>query len=291
MSQENSILGSREYLRKARQLPLLSAEEELELSEQFQVTGNPSLLEKLINHHMKLVIKIASGYKGYGISQEDLISEGVIGLIQAATKFDPSLGYRLSTYSQWWIKAAIQDYILRSWSLVKLGTTKNQKKLFFSLRKTKAELSLMNDGYLSPQDVENLAEVLDVKPEEVEDMNHRLMGNDFSLNAEITTSEGNHEWQDWLEDEEDVENKIILADEQKKNSKLLDYAMRFLNEKELTVIKERTLKEVPKTLQELSEQLGISKERVRQLEESAILKLKGAIRRKQKEDQMAANFC
>ena len=261
------------YLEQIKKFPMLAAEEEYMLAKNWKTTGNVKAAEKLVTSHLRLVAKIAMGYKGYGLPVNEMISEGNVGLMQAVKKFEPEKGFRLATYAMWWIRASIQEYILRSWSLVKIGTTTAQKKLFFNLKKIKNQLTSYNDGSLKPDQVKEIAERLDVTEAEVSDMEGRMSGTDYSLNA-VVSEDGVSEWQDWLVDEDaDQEVKLAEREELSKRKSLLSKAINILNEREQNIISARKLSEVPKTLEELSKTYKISRERVRQIEEKAFAKL------------------
>ena len=248
-------------------------EEEYTLAKMWKSKKDLNAAHKLVTSHLRLVAKIAMGYKGYGLPVADLISEGNIGLMQAVKRFDPDKGFRLATYAMWWIRAAIQEYILHSWSLVKIGTTAAQKKLFFNLRKIKNELKLINEGDLRPEHVKEISKRLDVDSEEVINMNRRMMGQEKSLNSPIKDGE-NEEWQDWLVDE-NLDQELMLSQQQEFDDRkeLLKNAMGILNLRETEIIKARRLSENPKTLEELSVKYKISRERVRQIETKAFEKL------------------
>jgi RNA polymerase sigma-32 factor len=261
------------YLQQIKKFPMLSQKEEVSLARKWIKKGDTDAAHKLVTSHLRLVARIAMGYKGYGLPITELISEGNIGLMQAVKKYDPEKGFRLSTYAMWWIKAAIQEYVLKSWSLVKIGTTAAQKKLFFNLKKIKNQLTSYNDGSLKPDQVKEIAERLDVTEAEVSDMEGRMSGKDYSLNA-VVSEDGESEWQDWLVDEDaDQEVKLAEKEELSKRKNLLSKAINILNEREQNIISARKLSEVPKTLEELSQTYKISRERVRQIEEKAFAKL------------------
>jgi RNA polymerase sigma-32 factor len=266
------------YLQEIRKYPMLAAEEEYMLAKRWQGHEDPDAAKKLVTSHLRLVAKIAMGYRGYGLPLSELISEGNVGMMQAVKRFDPDRGFRLATYAMWWIRAAIQEYILHSWSLVKMGTTAAQKKLFFNLRKLKGQLQAIDEGDLSPEHVTKIATELDVPEADVVSMNRRLSAPDHSLNAPLRAdSEG--EWQDWLVDERETQ-ETRLGDRQELGLRrdLLQKAMQYLNEREKNILSERRLKENPTTLEELSQKYGISRERVRQIEVRAFEKLQKAIR-------------
>ena len=270
LSNEGSLTH---YLQQIKKFPMLSQKEEISLARKWIKKGDTVAAHKLVTSHLRLVARIAMGYKGYGLPITELISEGNIGLMQAVKKYDPEKGFRLSTYAMWWIRAAIQEYVLKSWSLVKIGTTAAQKKLFFNLKKIKNQLTSYNDGSLKPDQVKEIAERLDVTEAEVSDMEGRMSGTDYSLNA-VVSEDGQSEWQDWLVDEDaDQEVKLAEREELSKRKNLLSKAINILNEREQDIISSRKLSEVPKTLEELSKIYKISRERVRQIEEKAFAKL------------------
>jgi len=261
------------YLQEIKKFPILTAEEEYMLAKRFKEHGDTEAAHKLVTSHLRLVAKIAMGYRGYGLPVTDLISEGNVGIMQAVKKFDPEKGFRLATYAMWWIRAQIQEYVLRSWSLVKIGTTSAQKKLFFNLKKLKNQLENIDDGNLSPENVREIATRLDVKETEVQDMENRLFSGDQSLNVQIS-SEADTEWQDMIADEVETHDKIIeKKDEFIFRKKLFEKALQVLNSREKEIIQERRLREKPKKLEELSKKFNISRERVRQIEEKAMQKL------------------
>ena len=251
---------------------MLAAEEEYMLAKNWRTTGNIKSAEKLVTSHLRLVAKIAMGYKGYGLPVSEMISEGNVGLMQAVKKFKPEKGFRLATYAMWWIKASIQEYIMRSWSLVKIGTTTAQKKLFFNLKKIKNQIAPKSEGDLKDEHVTEIANKLDVSKDEVVSMNRRLSGKEFSLNSPI--GEGGDEWQDWIEDKEtDHELKFAQQDEMEKRKNLLTDSIKILNDREKEIINARRLNDEPTTLEELSKKYKISRERVRQIENKAFEKL------------------
>jgi len=265
------------YLQEIKKFPILSADEEFMLAKRFKEHGDSKAAHKLVTSHLRLVAKIAMGYRGYGLPVTDLISEGNVGIMQAVKKFDPDKGFRLATYAMWWIRAQIQEYVLHSWSLVKIGTTAAQKKLFFNLRKLKNQLSSIDDGNLSPENVREIAQRLDVKEVEVEDMENRLFANDKSLNMNLN-DENNLEWQDILIDEKETQDKIYeKKDEYKYRKELFTKALVVLNTREKEILKFRRMIEKPKKLEELSKKYNISRERVRQIEEKAIEKIQKQI--------------
>jgi len=261
------------YLSQIKKFPMLDAEEEYILAKNWRERGNVKAAHKLVTSHLRLVAKIAMGYRGYGLPVNELISEGNIGLMQAVKKFDPEKGFRLATYAMWWIKASIQEYVLRSWSLVKMGTTTAQKKLFFNLRKLKNQIAPNQEGDLRDEHVKEISERLDVNSHEVVNMNRRLMGHEKSLNDPIKAGETD-EWQDWLVDDR-LDQELFVSQKQEYDDKkeLLTEAMTILSEREKEILKERRLSENPKTLEELSKRYKISRERIRQIETKAFEKL------------------
>ena len=276
------------YLQEIRKFPMLTAEEELSLSRAWREHGDIEAAHKLVTSHLRLVAKIAMGYRGYGLPLGELISEGNVGMMQAVKRFDPDRGFRLATYAMWWIRAAIQEYILHSWSLVKMGTTAAQKKLFFNLRRIKGQMQAIEDGDLKPEQVTKIAEMLNVPEQDVVSMNRRLAAPDHSLNSPLRSdSEG--EWQDWLVDETESQESAIAEHEEMSDRKaLLANALETLNERERHILLERRLKDNPTTLEELSQQYGISRERVRQIEVRAFEKLQKAMKAKVAERRLAA---
>lgn len=270
------------YLRDIRKYPLLDADEEYMLAKAWREHGDLQAAHKLVTSHLRLVAKIAMGYRGYGLPLGDLIAEGSVGMMQAVKRFDPDRGFRLATYAMWWIRAAIQEYILHSWSLVKIGTTAAQKKLFFNLRRLKGELKAIDDGDLSAEQVYHISRKLDVSEEEVIQMNRRLIGGDQSLNAPIRRSgdgESDGEWQDWLVDPADnADVRFGAEQEADRRRHLLGRAMEGLNAREREIIVARRLKESPETLEDLSKRFGVSRERVRQIEVQAFEKLQRNIK-------------
>ena len=264
--------GLSAYLDQIKKFPMLAAEEEYMLAKNWKTTGNIKAAEKLVTSHLRLVAKIAMGYKGYGLPVNEMISEGNVGLMQAVKKFEPEKGFRLATYAMWWIKASIQEYILRSWSLVKIGTTTAQKKLFFNLKKIKNQIAPQAEGDLRDEHVSEISNKLDVSKEEVISMNRRLSGKEFSLNAQV--GEDGDEWQDWLVDKElDHDLKFAHQEEMSQRKDLLKNAITVLNDREKEIITLRKLKDKPVKLEELSKKFSISRERVRQIEEKAFEKL------------------
>jgi RNA polymerase sigma-32 factor len=268
------------YLSEIKKFPLLQPEQEYMLAKRFQEHGDPEAAAQLVTSHLRLVAKIAMGYRGYGLPTSELISEGNIGLMQGVKKFEPDRGFRLATYAMWWIRASIQEYILRSWSLVKMGTTAAQKKLFFNLRRMKSKLDAFEDGDLRPEDVTKIATDLGVAESDVVSMNRRMaMGGDTSLNVSMR-EDGEGQWQDWLQDDAPLQDKVV-ADAQEadvRHTMLMD-AMSDLNDREKHILTERRLTDDPKTLEELSQVYGVSRERVRQIEVRAFEKLQKAMMR------------
>ncbi len=261
------------YLAQIKKFPMLDAEEEYMLAKNWRENGNLKSAHKLVTSHLRLVAKIAMGYRGYGLPVNELISEGNIGLMQAVKKFDPDKGFRLATYAMWWIKAAIQEYVLRSWSLVKMGTTTAQKKLFFNLKKVKNQIAPGQDGDLRDEQVKEISKRLDVDSDEVINMNRRMMSQEKSLNDPIKNGE-TEEWQDWLVDDS-LDQELQLSQQQEFNEKkqLLKSAMKILNDREKEIIQARRLAEKPSTLEDLSKKYNISRERIRQIETKAFEKL------------------
>ena len=265
------------YLSQIKKFPMLDAEEEYMLAKNWRDNGNLKSAHKLVTSHLRLVAKIAMGYRGYGLPMNEIISEGNIGLMQAVKKFDPDKGFRLATYAMWWIKAAIQEYVLKSWSLVKMGTTAAQKKLFFNLKKIKKQIAPNQEGDLKDSQVNEISKRLDVDKNEVINMNRRLMGQEKSLNDPIKDGE-NTEWQDWLVDE-GMDQELLASQKQELEDKkeLLYKSIGILNEREKKILEERRLNENPKTLDELSKKYKISRERIRQIETKAFEKLQKAM--------------
>ena len=268
-----SVGGLSLYLAQIKKFPMLDAEEEYMLAKNWRENGNLKAAHKLVTSHLRLVAKIAMGYRGYGLPVNELISEGNIGLMQAVKKFDPDKGFRLATYAMWWIKASIQEYVLRSWSLVKMGTTTAQKKLFFNLKKLKNQIAPGQEGDLKEDQVNEISKRLDVESHEVVNMNRRMMGQEKSLNDPIKSGE-KEEWQDWLVDER-LDQELVISQKQEYEDKkeLLKSAMKILNDREKEIIIARRLSEEPKTLEELSKKYKISRERIRQVETKAFEKL------------------
>jgi RNA polymerase sigma-32 factor len=270
--------GTSRYLEEIRRFPMLEAEEESVLAKRWREHGDADAAHKLVTSHLRLVAKIAVGYRGYGLPISEVISEGNIGLMQAAKRFDPQKGFRFATYAMWWIKAAIQEYILRSWSLVKMGTTANQKKLFFNLRKAKSKISALEEGDLRPDQVKLIAKRLGVTEQDVVDMNRRL-GGDVSLNAPIRDDGDSGEWQDWLVDEvSDQETRLVEDEESDNRKKALGEALSVLNERERRIFEARRLADDPITLEDLAAEFGVSRERVRQIEVRAFEKVQRAVK-------------
>jgi RNA polymerase sigma-32 factor len=266
------------YLQRIRKYPMLDAAEEARLARAWIEHGDRDAAHRLVTSHLRLVVKIAMGYRGYGLPLGELISEGNIGMMQAVKRFDPDRGFRLATYAMWWIRASIQEYILHSWSLVKIGTTAAQKKLFFNLRKLKGQMQAIEEGDLDPEQVRSIADTLNVAPGEVIQMNRRIASPDASLNAPLR-EDGEGDWQDWLVDAaESQEVRIAEHQEVTNRRRLLAGAIQTLNDREREIIAERRLKEEPATLEQLSKRFGISRERVRQIEVRAFQKLQKGVR-------------
>jgi RNA polymerase sigma-32 factor len=264
--------GLSAYLAQIKKFPMLDAEEEYMLAKNWKTTGNVKSAEKLVTSHLRLVAKIAMGYKGYGLPINEMISEGNVGLMQAVKKFEPEKGFRLATYAMWWIRASIQEYVLRSWSLVKIGTTTAQKKLFFNLKKIKNQIAPKSEGDLRPEHVDEIANKLDVSKDEVVSMNRRLSGKEFSLNAKV--GEDGDEWQDWLIDKElDHDLKFANQEEMEQRKDLLKNSIKILNDREREILQSRRLNDEPTTLEDLSQKYKISRERIRQIENKAFEKL------------------
>jgi RNA polymerase sigma-32 factor len=281
--------GLNRYMQEIRKFPLLEPEEEYMLAKRWVDHQDTEAAHKMVTSHLRLVAKIAMGYRGYGLPMSEVISEGNVGLMQAVKRFDPDKGFRLATYAMWWIRAAIQEYILHSWSLVKIGTTAAQKKLFFNLRRVKGQLKALEEGDLKPETVKEIATRLDVPESDVVDMNRRLAAPDHSLNAPVRM-DGEGEWQEWLVDEGDSQ-ETMLAESQEfgRRQKLLDRALKLLNPRERRILSERRLKDEPTTLEDLSKEFGISRERVRQIEVRAFDKVQRAIRNAALDEKLAAN--
>jgi RNA polymerase sigma-32 factor len=270
--------GLSRYLEEIRRFPMLEPQEEYMLAKSWREHGNRDAAHKLVTSHLRLVAKIAMGYRGYGLPISEVISEGNVGLMQAVKRFEPEKGFRLATYAMWWIKAAIQEYILRSWSLVKMGTTANQKKLFFNLRKAKSKISALGEGDLRPDQVKIIAKRLGVTEKDVVDMNRRL-GGDTSLNAPIRDDGDSGEWQDWLADDSAGQEEILAAQEEMDNRRAaLTQALAVLNDRERRIFQARRLADEPITLEELAEEFAVSRERVRQIEVRAFEKVQKAVK-------------
>ena len=271
--------GLSRYLTEIRKFPMLPKDEEFMLAQRWKEHQDSEAAHKMVTSHLRLVAKIAMGYRGYGLPIGEVISEGNVGLMQAVKKFEPDKGFRLATYAMWWIRASIQEYILRSWSLVKMGTTAAQKKLFFNLRKAKSQIAAFQDGDLHPDQVSYIATKLGVLDSEVISMNRRLGGPDASLNAPLR-ADGESEWQDWLADENQVSQETVVAESQEKSMRmtLLEEAMVELTDRERHILTERRLKDDPTTLEDLATEYGVSRERVRQIEVRAFEKLQKSMR-------------
>jgi len=270
--------GTGRYLEEIRRFPMLEAEEECVLATRWREQGDADAAHKLVTSHLRLVVKIAVGYRGYGLPVSEIISEGNVGLMQAAKRFDPQQGFRFATYAMWWIKAAIHEYILRSWSLVKIGTTANQKKLFFNLRKAKSKIAALEEGDMHPDQVKLIAQRLGVTEQDVVEMNRRL-GGDVSLNAQMRDDPDSGEWQDWLVDEgsADQESRVVESEESENRKKALAQALSVLNARERRIFEGRRLAEDPSTLEDLASEFGVSRERVRQIEVRAFQKVQRAV--------------
>ena len=282
--------GVSRYLQEIRKFPLLAADEEFMLAKRWREHADADAAHRLVTSHLRLVAKIAMGYRGYGLPVSELISEGNVGMMQAVKRFDPDKGFRLATYAMWWIRASIQEYILHSWSLVKLGTTAAQKKLFFNLRRAKAQLQVMDDRQFTPEKVRRIATDLGVPEQDVVQMNQRLAAPDHSLNAPLRgDGEGEMEWQDWLVDES-ADQEVRLAEEQEfgRRRAMMEEALKTLNERERQILVERRLTENPVTLEDLSHRYNVSREPVRQIENRAFEKLQKAVRALTAEEVRAA---
>ena len=281
--------GLSRYLTEIRKFPMLAKDEEFMLAKRWREHEDPAAAHRLVTSHLRLVAKIAMGYRGYGLPIGEVISEGNVGLMQAVKKFEPDKGFRLATYAMWWIRASIQEYILRSWSLVKMGTTAAQKKLFFNLRRVKSEISALEEGDLRPEHVSQIATKLGVLDSEVISMNRRLSGPDASLNAPLRADSEN-EWQDWLEDKDAVSQETVLAETEEKSQRmsLLEVAMTELSDRERHILTQRRLKDEPTTLETLATEYNVSRERVRQIEVRAFEKLQKAMRAAAVEQNMMA---
>jgi RNA polymerase sigma-32 factor len=271
--------GLNRYLSEIKKFPILAPEEEFMLAKRWREHGDTDAAARLVNSHLRLVAKIAMGYRGYGLPVSELISEGNIGLMQGVKKFEPDRGFRLATYAMWWIRASIQEFILRSWSLVKMGTTAAQKKLFFNLRRMKNQIDAFEEGDLKPADVTKIATDLGVTEDEVISMNRRMgMGGDTSLNAPLRDTEGEGQWQDFLVSDAPLQDEVIADDEERRvRHDLLVEAMDSLNDREKHILTERRLIDDPKTLEDLSQVYGVSRERIRQIEVRAFEKLQAAL--------------
>ncbi|MFC7052161.1 RNA polymerase sigma factor RpoH [Hansschlegelia quercus] len=271
--------GLSRYLDEIRKFPMLEPQQEYMLAKRWREHGDRDAAHQLVTSHLRLVAKIAMGYRGYGLPIGEVVSEGNVGLMQAVKRFEPEKGFRLATYAMWWIRASIQEYILRSWSLVKMGTTANQKKLFFNLRKAKSSISALEEGDLRPDQVKTIATKLGVTETDVVDMNRRL-GGDASLNAQLREDEGSSEWQDWLVDDSDSqETRLAESQELDNRRSALSGALTVLNDRERRIFEARRLADDPLTLEELSGEFGVSRERVRQIEVRAFEKVQAAVRR------------
>ena len=271
--------GLSRYLQEIRKFPMLEANEEYMLAKRYQEHGDPGAAQKLITSHLRLVAKIAMGYRGYGLPISEVISEGNAGLMHAVKRFEPEKGFRLATYAMWWIRAAIQEYVLRSWSLVKIGTTAAQKRLFFNLRKVKGQIAALDDGSLHPDQVKQIANTLNVTEQDVVQMNARLSG-DASLNSPMRADEGSSEWQDWLVDDTPSQ-ETALGESQELDERLglLSQAMDVLNERERAIFQARRLQDNPSTLEQLAQQYDVSRERIRQIEVRAFEKVQDAVKK------------
>ena len=270
--------GLTRYLEEIRRFPMLEPQQEYMLAKRWREHGDRDAAHKLVTSHLRLVAKIAMGYRGYGLPISEVISDGNVGLMQAVKRFEPDKGFRLATYAMWWIKASIQEYILRSWSLVKMGTTANQKKLFFNLRKAKSKISALNEGDLRPDQVQIIAKRLGVTEQDVVDMNRRL-GGDTSLNAPIRDDGESGEWQDWLADDSDSQETVMAEHEELDNRrKALSQALEVLNDRERRIFEARRLADDPVTLEDLAAEFGVSRERVRQIEVRAFEKVQKAVK-------------
>jgi RNA polymerase sigma-32 factor len=270
--------GLSRYLDEIRRFPMLEPQEEYMLAKSWREHGDRDAAHKLVTSHLRLVAKIAMGYRGYGLPISEIVSEGNVGLMQAVKRFEPEKGFRLATYAMWWIKAAIQEYILRSWSLVKMGTTANQKKLFFNLRKAKSKISALSEGDLHPEQVKTIAKRLGVTEKDVVEMNRRLSG-DASLNAPIREDGDSGEWQDWLADDSAGQEEVLARSEEAENRhKALSQALSVLNDRERRIFEARRLADDPVTLEELAAEFGVSRERVRQIEVRAFEKVQKAVK-------------
>ncbi|WP_127142403.1 RNA polymerase sigma factor RpoH [Pelagibacterium montanilacus] len=274
----SSESGLNRYLQEIRKFPMLDPDEEFMLAKRYKEHEDPQAAQRLITSHLRLVAKIAMGYRGYGLPISEVISEGNVGLMQAVKRFEPDKGFRLATYAMWWIRASIQEYVLRSWSLVKIGTTAAQKRLFFNLRRLKGQIAALEDGSLHPDQIKQIATTLKVTEDDVVSMNQRLTG-DASLNAPMRADEGTSQWQDWLIDETpDQEEVLGKSQEYDERMGLLENAMDVLNDRERAIFRARRLKENPSTLEELAQQYEVSRERIRQIEVRAFEKVQDAVK-------------
>ncbi|HTJ56263.1 MAG TPA: RNA polymerase sigma factor RpoH [Devosiaceae bacterium] len=279
--------GLGRYLQEIRKFPMLEPDEEFMLAKRYREHTDPNAAQKLITSHLRLVAKIAMGYRGYGLPISEVISEGNVGLMHAVKRFEPDKGFRLATYAMWWIRAAIQEYVLRSWSLVKIGTTAAQKRLFFNLRRIKGQIAALEDGNLHPDQIKQIATTLSVSEEDVVSMNQRL-GGDASLNAPMRADEGTSEWQDWLvDDTPDQETMLGNSEEYDERMGLLQNAMGDLNEREKAIFQARRLKENPATLEELAQEYNVSRERIRQIEVRAFEKVQDKVQQQAREKARA----
>ncbi len=279
--------GLSRYLQEIRKFPMLEPDEEFMLAKRYKEHEDPGAAQKLITSHLRLVAKIAMGYRGYGLPISEVISEGNVGLMHAVKRFEPDKGFRLATYAMWWIRAAIQEYVLRSWSLVKIGTTAAQKRLFFNLRKVKGQIAALDDNNLHPEQIKQIATTLHVTEADVVSMNQRLTG-DASLNAPMRADEGSSEWQDWLvDDTPDQETTLGDSEEYDERMQLLSGAMSELNEREKAIFQARRLKEDPATLEELAQEYNVSRERIRQIEVRAFEKVQEAVQHAAREKARA----
>ncbi|MCH9764769.1 MAG: RNA polymerase sigma factor RpoH [Alphaproteobacteria bacterium] len=284
----SSTSGLSRYLADVRKFPMLEPDEEFMLAKRWKEHGDTDAAHKLVTSHLRLVAKIAMGYRGYGLPIGEVISEGNVGLMQAVKKFEPDKGFRLATYAMWWIRASIQEYVLRSWSLVKMGTTAAQKKLFFNLRRAKSQLQALDDGDLKPDQVKKIADRLGVPEADVVSMNRR-MGGDSSLNAPLKSDDATGEWQDWLKDESpSQEDELVRSEELDHRRGYLAEALEGLNERERQIFEARRLSEAPQTLEELSQVFGVSRERIRQIEVRAFEKVQEAVQGSAREAEAGA---
>ena len=273
----SSTSGLTRYLADVRKFPMLEPDEEYMLAKRWKEHGDTDAAHQLVTSHLRLVAKIAMGYRGYGLPVGEVISEGNVGLMQAVKKFEPDKGFRLATYAMWWIRASIQEYVLRSWSLVKMGTTAAQKKLFFNLRRAKSKLQALDDGDLKPDQVKQIAEQLNVPEADVVSMNRRL-GGDSSLNAPLKSDDATGEWQDWLTDDSPTQEEVLADSEELEHRRgYLANALEILNDRERAIFEARRLNEAPQTLEQLSQKFGVSRERIRQIEVRAFEKVQDAV--------------